>query len=315
LVSNLGGVAPFQDPNAVNTWGIVYNANQLFVADNGTGFITTYSTSGSPIATPITVPSATSGTGSPDGLIYYGGTQFIITSGSNSGPARLLTSTEDGTVSGYNSTVNPTTAIVTVNRSGVGAVYKGLVIVGSYLYVCDFHNNRIDTFDSSFNLLLGFPFVDPTLPSGFAPFNIVSFNNLLYILYAKQDPIAQHDDVAGPGNGYVSVFSTNGTFVNRLISGGYLNSPWAMIQVPILLTTNCTQPAFLIGNFGNGTIAAYSSQGVFLGKLRDYQCVDLIIDGLWGLAQGTGNVIFFASGPNRESNGLVGSITPITPNC
>jgi len=80
-----------------------------------------------------------------------------------------------------------------------------------------------------------------------------------------------------------------------------------------LVTPQCSQNVFLIGNFGSGTITAYDLQGNFLGKLQDSQCVDIFIDGLWGLVQGiSGGQIFFASGPNRENNGLVGVLTPVS---
>jgi len=43
----------------------------------------------------------------------------------------------------------------------------------------------------------------------------------------------------------------------------------------------------------------------------DRNCVDIIIDGLWGLANGENGTIYFASGPNNEENGLIGSLTEI----
>jgi len=283
------------------------------VAENGAGVITTYNTTGLPIATPIIVPPVPPnlGPGVPTGLIYYSGNLFNITQGLNTGPSRLLVATDDGMVCGYNASVNPTTAIIAVNRSNVNAVYKGLTIANNLLYVADFYNGRIDVFDSTFTLQAGYLFTDPSLPAGFAPFNIVYLNNQLYVLYAKQD-LSQIDDISGPGNGYVSVFNTSGAFVSRLISGGYLNSPWAMIQVPLI--TDCTsQNVLLIGNFGNGTITAYNTQGTFLGKLQDNLCTDIYIDGLWGLAQSTvGCHIYFASGPNHENNGIVGVLKPVS---
>ncbi len=59
---------------------------------------------------------------------------------------------------------------------------------------------------------LGGAFFDPGIPAGFAPFNVQNFGGKLFVTYAKQDA-DKHDDVAGPGNGYVDVFDTNGIFL------------------------------------------------------------------------------------------------------
>jgi len=302
LVSNVPGLAPFTDPLAINSWGIVLANNLLYVADNGTDSITVYNTNGSIVSPPITVVATT-----PTGLVYNSSNNFIMTNGINVAPARFLTATESGKVDGYNPILNPTNTITVINQTGIN-VYKGLAITDTNLYVTNFNNNRIDTFDTSFVLLPGFPFIDPDLPAGFAPINIVYLNGFLYVTYAKQDPTA-HDDVAGPGNGFVNVFTTGGVLVRRLISRGYLNSPWGIILYILHNRCGCEQ-VLLIGNFGDGTISAYDLEGNFLGKLRDINCTDIIIDGLWGLTNGlTDETIFFASGPNDETNGLIGVIS------
>ena len=85
-------------------------------------------------------------------------------------------------------------------------------------------------------------FVDPHPVPGFAPFNIERYSRkdhvqktvvrVLLVTYAKVNPQTPHDDLAGPGNGYINVFKTNGTFVGRLVdhtSGDDgLDSPWGM---------------------------------------------------------------------------------------
>ena len=308
LVSNQTGVSSNQDLNLINPWGIIVQSNRLYVANNGTGTITSYSLNGAPITPVITVPPAITGIGSPTGLVSNTGTNFIITSGSLSGPATLITCTEDGTISAYNATVNATSTIVTVNRSSINANYKGLALVANNLYVADFRNNRIDVFDDTFSLLPGYAFVDPSMPIGFAPYNITYVCGKLYVTYAKQDGTATND-VSGLGNGFVSMFSTQGVFLGRFLSGGYLNSPWGIIRVredtyaPVC--TGCG--VFLISNYGDGTIGVYSERGVFIGRLRDRCDVDIIIGGLRGIIHG--RQIYFSSGPNNETNGTIGSIT------
>ena len=94
-------------------------------------------------------------------------------------------------------------------------------------------------------------------------------------------------DVAGPGNGYVDVYDTQGNLLRRFASNGPLDSPWGMVVAP---------PGFgdfggalLIGNFGDGRINAFDpNTGAFLGALRGPNGAPLAIEGLWGLLFGNG---------------------------
>ncbi len=74
----------------------------------------------------------------------------------------------------------------------------------------------------------------------------------------------------------------------------------------------------LIGNFGDGTINAFNSvTGKHEGALLDANGNLLTIDGLWALSfgndanAGAALKLFFTAGPNDESNGLLGNITPV----
>ena len=114
----------------------------------------------------------------------------------------------------------------------MNAVFKGLALAANgsntYLYATDFHNNAVDVFDTNFNkVTLGGSFTDPNLPAGYAPFGIQESGRLLYVTYALQDA-QKHDDVAGPGCGFVDVYDTNGNLIQRLVSMGALNSPWGL---------------------------------------------------------------------------------------
>ena len=72
----------------------------------------------------------------------------------------------------------------------------------------------------------------PPFLSGYAPFNIQLIGtNKLAVTYAKQDA-AKHDDVPGPGNGYVDIYDTQGNLQFRLAHNIYLNSPWAVVLAP-----------------------------------------------------------------------------------
>src|SRR5262249_47812824 len=77
--------------------------------------------------------------------------------------------------------------------------------------------------------------------------------------------------------------------------------------------------ALLVGNFGDGTINAYSlTSGAYLGTMQDPSGMVIAIGGLWGLQFGNGgnggdaNTLYFTAGipgtDNLEDHGLFGSI-------
>jgi uncharacterized protein (TIGR03118 family) len=107
--------------------------------------------------------------------------------------------------------IDGTHAILVKDNSAAGAQYKGLALSaggkGSLLYATDFHNGKIDVWDTDFNpvTLAAGAFTDPAIPNGFAPFGIQAINGNIYVTYAKQDA-DRHDDVAGKGLGYVDVY-------------------------------------------------------------------------------------------------------------
>ena len=155
-------------------------------------------------------------------------------------------------------------------------------------------------------------FIDPNIPAGYAPFGIQNIDGSLFVTYAKQDA-AKHDDEAGPGHGFVDVFDTDGHLLRRFASRGPLNSPWGVARAS--LPFGRFSGDILVGNFGNGKIHAFDSDGNFLGALRDATGKPIAIDGLWTLTLGGGrnsnsSTLYFTAGPNGETDGLFGTITP-----
>jgi uncharacterized protein (TIGR03118 family) len=322
LVSDGFVAADNTDPNLVNGWGIAFNPfGPVWVADNGTGVSTLYDGAGKPqpLVVQIPPPANATGNGKPTGIVFNGSTGFTVSQGGVSGPSRFIFATEDGAIAGWAPNVDATHAIRVVdNSTASGAVYKGLALSaggsGALLYAADFHNNRIDVFDSSFKAvtLSAGAFSDPGLPSGFAPFGIQAINGDIYVAYAKQDD-AKHDDVPGQGLGYVSVFDPNGKLIRRVVSQGALNAPWGMVLAPAGFGAFSNR--LLVGNFGDGTINAYDlATGDFVGTLMDSNQKPIQISGLWGIAFGNGfasqpvNTLFFAAGPGDEQHGLYGRI-------
>jgi uncharacterized protein (TIGR03118 family) len=272
-------------------------------------------------------PSAGPGAvGAPDGQAFNtldpNSSDFVVSKNEKSGPAFFLFATEDGTIAGWNPNVDKANAVIAVDRStatdstgDVGANYKGLALVstpqGKFIYATSFRFGKVDVFDNHFNLVNSF--TDPTIPTGFAPFGIHNIGGNLYVTFAKQGP-GKGDDDAGPGNGFVDVFAPNGDLLQRLVTRGELDSPWAVTLAPPTFGTFGGD--ILVGNFGNGRIHAYDqATGAFEGTLSS-QHGPVAIDGLWGLrfaptTPGAGpNTLFFTAGLNHEADGLFGTLVP-----
>jgi uncharacterized protein (TIGR03118 family) len=316
LVSDTAATAPTTDASLVNGWGLSAGpTTPWWTSNNGTNTSTLYSGTGGKVALTVAVP------GGPTGTVYNGtAADFVVSQNGKSGSARFLFATEGGMVLGWSPTVNAATAIPGVDRSSTGAVYKGLTTMSDRLYATDFHNNRVDVFDASFQPVpLAGAFQDKKLPKGFAPFGIQALAGNIFVTYAKQDS-AKHDDVAGPGVGYVDEFTADGKLVARVASGGRKNAPpnapWGLALAPSSFGVFAGD--VLVGNFGNGRISAYQSRGgkwVYKGQLRLGDGTLLTVDGLWAIAFGNGaaagpaSTLYFASGPGGEHHGMFGAIT------
>jgi uncharacterized protein (TIGR03118 family) len=317
LVSDIPGAATHVDPSLVNAWGLTAQpTSPWWVADNGTDVSTLYRADGSKVPLTVHVPNA------PTGAVANTGPHFVVSSGTTSGPARFIFATEEGKILGWNPAVSPTEAQVAVDHSGMGAIYKGLAIAstpgGDFLYATDFHNRRVDVFDGSFHqVTMPGAFVDPGIPSGYAPFGIQTVGGSIVVTYAKQDAAAE-DDVAGQGHGFVDMFDLSGAFLVRVATHGQLNSPWGVAMAPA--TFGRFGGDLLVGNFGDGEISAFEPQpdGTFelAGQLKTSARRVLTIDGLWALQFGKGapnngstNTLFFTAGPDDETHGLFGTIT------
>jgi uncharacterized protein (TIGR03118 family) len=330
LVSDQAGKAHLPDPDLVNAWGLAASpgtnaspGSPLWVADNGTDKATLYQGAS---ATSVTkVPLVVNVTGAaPTGQVFNSdGSAFIVKDNQgNSGSALFLFDTENGTIDGWSPGVNPngtnpSTVTEVARNNGANAVYKGLAVATvkgkSFLYATNFRSGRVEAYDSTFTPveMPGGLFVDPRLPAGYGPFGIAEIKGKLYVTFAQQDATLE-DDVAGPGHGFVDVFTNTGAFVRRLVTRGALNSPWGLALAP--RSFGRFGGDLLVGNFGNGLINVYNpDNGAMLGRLRQPNGLPIQIDGLWGLMFGNGNAaktgqLVFSAGPSDESHGLLGKI-------
>jgi uncharacterized protein (TIGR03118 family) len=337
LVSDLPNIAKYQDPNLVNSWGLVHSpTSPWWVADNGKNVSTVYNGNGTPVnplggSSPlvVSIPAPGGGPGgTPTGIVFNdvlttNPSDFVVRAGGKSGPSIFMFATEDGTISGWNPGVDVANAFIAVDRStvGLGAVYKGLAIGQAdgknFIYAANFRFGTVEMFNAHFKLVKSF--TDKKLANDcpfpnqcFAPFGIRNIGGRLYVTYALQDA-AHHDDHAGPGNGFVDVFDTEGHLLRRFASQGTLNSPWGLTLTPRDFGPFSND--LLVGNFGDGHINVFNPQtGAFLGQLPDQAGDPITINGLWGIDFGNGvnagerDELFFASGLNDEANGLFGKI-------
>jgi uncharacterized protein (TIGR03118 family) len=327
LVSNLSGVARTMDPNLQNAWGLVHGpSTPWWVSNNAGGTSTLYTGAGAIVPLVVTIPNAPSqpAPGSPTGLMFNGSpTDFLLAPRK---PAIFLWVTEDGTVQGWNPGVKPTTAVIEVDNSRVpnptnGAVYKGATIVEvdgeKFILAANFRSGRVDVFDTDFEqeTISEEKFEDDHIPRGFAPFNVQGYGPNIYVTYARQNA-AKHDPVGGAGLGFVDVFSSKGSLLARLQHGDWFNAPWGVVLTPADFGE--FSHTLLVGNFRGGTVAAFNPlTGHFLGNVLNPNGSTLNIDGLWALGfgnggnSGPGNTLFFTAGPDNETNGLFGTLTPV----
>jgi uncharacterized protein (TIGR03118 family) len=315
LVANRDGYGANRvDPLLINAWGIAFSAGGTpWIGAQGGHVSTIYNAEGLQQLAPVGIPSPGGPTGgNPTGVAFNpSNTDFLL---SNGQAGRFLFVGVDGIISGWNPAGgNP--ALLIRNNSATSS-YTGVALAmdggAAFLYLANFRARTIDVLDRLFNPVTNKPFIDPNLPPGYSPFNIQLVGDKLYVAYAKIGPDGR--DVPGVGNGFVNVFSTAGVLLKHFAEKGYLNAPWGIALAPAsFFKGDPDQSAILIGNFGDGKINAYATDGKFLGQLlSDHKILE--IDGLWAISFPPStspidpNRLYFAAGPNHEQDGLFGYI-------
>jgi uncharacterized protein (TIGR03118 family) len=319
LTSDGSVTAQQTDKTLINPWGVAIGQQTPFwINSAGSGLSEVYDSGGNKqFVVKIPAVGGSTKTGTPTGIAFNSSTtDFVLNQGS---PALFVFDALDGTISAWNSSL--TDAQVMVDNSASGAVYTGLAIdsnsSGNFILAANLTANTIDVFDTKFApTSLSGKFSDPTLPHGYAPFNVHIFNGQVYVMYALQTA-GGGPPTPGAGAGYINVFDGSGNLLKRAISGGNLNVPWGVAIAPA--SFGAFGGNLLVGNFGDGTINAYDASTFALkGQLQDTTGKPITNDRLWEILfgqNGTGDpgTLYFSAGVNNEKGGLFGSITATSP--
>jgi uncharacterized protein (TIGR03118 family) len=323
LVSDVPGEAPLLDPDLVNPWGLALGATSpLWSANNGTDTSTLYTSAPGAITAAkvptvrVTLPGSPA---LPTGQVANNGTDFVLTNGGTSGPARFIFSTITGRIEAWAPGVDPSLGAAEIKDTVAGAEYTGLALAagahGDQLYAANFGQDRIDVFDSAFHPVAtpAGAFSDRRVPAGFAPFNVQQLDGNVFVTYAKPDP-ATGREIIGRGLGFVDEFTPDGALVARVASGQSLNAPWGLAIAPS--SWGKLAGSLLVGNFGDGKVNVITRHGDgpfnVTGQLHDSSTGRvLVIPKLWSLLPGTATTggtdsIWFSAGIDNEQHGLIG---------
>jgi uncharacterized protein (TIGR03118 family) len=321
--------AAVQDPRLVNSWGLVFAPTSPFwINDNGSGLSTLYAfESKTGLVDPLPQPSVVipppknepGATAAPTGIVFNPANVFT------GGPLKFdgdvfIFDTEDGTISGWQPSFSDNAMLRVDNKQAPnGPVYKALAMGvddgNTELFATNFRTGTIDVFDDDYKKMTLSPtaFVDPDLPAGYAPFGIANINGRLFVSYALQNG-PRHDDVKGPGHGFVDEYRTDGVLIRRFASRGPLDSPWGITMAPSK-GFGSASGHLLVGNFGDGGISVFDPDSAdWDGFLKDANGDSIAPDGLWSLSFGNGSLagptttLFFTAGPHDETDGLFGKI-------
>lgn len=335
FVSDLPGVALFEDRQLVNPWGIAVNSSGAFwVVDNKTDRATIYrgdigDVANSPVAPdfPLTsvaipnVPTLLPAPSQPTGVVANATNDFVVTApGFSPAPALYIFVTRNGGISAWHQQMFPVPAVVVKFVSGHS--YTGVAIgnnsAGNFLYVADFANGKIDVFDKDFNVAsVSGNFTDPSVPANFHPYNIHKLGGSLYVSYAEFSHV--HDNDVG----FVRKFDMNGVRDPAFaINNGPLVDPWGMAIAPG--NYGAFGDLLLVGNsrtrgLHEASINAFNpATGTFVGHMIDEAGAPLEIKGLRVLVFGNGvnagqpSILYFSAGIYNQEHGLFGSLPAVT---
>lgn len=231
--------------------------------------------------------------------------------------ARLIFSTEGGRLIALNPDIGDRDGVVVVDRSGVGADYKGIAVLqtadGPLLLAADFFNGRLDVFDANYQLVDlgpnafdGYALPDPSM--GLT--NVAVLDGFVYITYARKDA-SGHQPLIIAGGGLVARFTPTGEVVGQMGCSCF-SRPFGLAMAPAGYLA--TEKRLLVANKGYGGVVGVDpnlQDGTFLDFVERPDGELLEIDGLTGIGFGAGahaGTLFFTATPDDGSPSTFGRI-------
>lgn len=278
----------------INPWGITTtegscNCPQIYwVANNGTDKICSYYYDGE-LSETVNMTG-----GDPTGIVYNSTDDFKSYD--------IISVSRKGTIEGFRinelGKADDKTTIIYTDKK---AVYTGVGISKTKLYVCNFKSGEVETFDENF--APKDPLIDQSLiSSGYHAHNVFVGNKWIFVAFAKYNE--NNCPVGGVGFGYVAIFDLEGSLLYREFNRDPLNAPWG-------LALRENERYLYVGNHGDGKINIFDLKYLkYIGPLKDIHCNPVTVGNLWGLFKCV-NQLTFTSGMDLEScsepsNGLIG---------
>lgn len=282
----------------------------------------------------------------PTGVVFNPSKNFVINQPSKNeifkSESKFIFATDEGQIFGWAEKKNddgtfnrPSDSVEMVNNKKRGDQYFGLGIdpTGENLFVADFGKKpQIRKFDLNFKEIklpkdaFKNPFIKGTYTKAgeYGPYNVQVLNvngiNHVFVAYSEIDKdkktgkIEAGEEIKGAGLGKLVEYDLEGKLVAIYKDNSLLNAPWGMTVAPAEGFGKFSK-TILVGNFGDGSIVAFDiekKEAIDYLKTKNNEVVK--IDGLWGLMFGNGaslgekNHLYFAAGPNDETDGIFGKI-------
>jgi DNA-binding beta-propeller fold protein YncE len=303
LNSNIGLAACHYNQANSGPVGLALLKNKLWTANSGTasvGFTGATGLTGGPFLSEY----------KEDGKLVKNVTTFGIPFGlaanekcnQFNGYKLLATTSTGGTgyIEGFNPCVDPTHTVSLITATGAYAgFYSGIALSCGNIYVANTTSGNIDVFTST--LTYSFSFTDPNLtPFNVVPTNLAVYKKKLYVTFARVN--ASNLGVNALGNGFIDVFSLQGTCLKRLVNLDPLDAPYG------LAFSKCGK-YILVTNHGNGLINVFDrKKGCFIGRFKDCNGEDLVIGGLNSIVIGCDSKIYYTSSTTVPFGGVVGQL-------
>lgn len=324
--------AQIVEPDLKNPWGIAIRpagfGGHFWFAAAGTGKSIQYvgDVGGAPLFQDALKVVDT--LGAPSGVAFNPGSEFVITQQHANGPitnaTKFFFANLTGSITAWTERArpqggfdHPADSVVVVDGAARHSSFTGVAVAPSAkrLFATDFGADAaLRVYDGAFveQAPLKNPFQGAQKqPGGFEAFNVQTIGQSVFAMYGRQVP--PDPNKPPPAEGRLAEFNGDGQLIATWRGRGYLNYPWGVAMAPkdYGLYSGC----LLVGNFGDGTIVAFHPRlKVALDYVRDDHGRRVVLDGLWGLQFGNGaslgeaNHMYFASGPNKEQDGLLGKL-------